>query len=40
MTTDRAPADCRLIRVCKVVTLGRGGAEHRSFLQLRFTLKM
>ena len=38
--TDKAPADCRLVRVCKVVTLGRGRVEHRGFLQLRFTLKI
>ncbi len=40
MTADRAPVDCSLVRVCKVVTPGGGGVEHRGFLQLRFTLKM
>ena len=40
MSIDKAFADCRLIRVYKVATLGRGRVEHRSFLQLRFTLEM
>ncbi len=40
MTTDKASADYGLVRVCKVVTPGRGGVEHKSFLQLRFTLNM
>jgi len=37
MMADEAPADCIIIRECKVATPGRRRVEHRSFLQLKFT---